>query len=433
MPETLTTLLIARGCFSALVTAFEVDAQDYAGALDASGSGGLSLLGALMQKSIKNRQSCIDAEIKAITKSLDVLIEKERVNDRDAIIADLHQFAPPLFKITRLSLQEIVTEIGADLSKIGETVAKRIPDDHKYADFRREGSVQRRFFKEIATNIYTRLLSPVDPAHALDRAIALDTHEKVSDTHDTLVDIQKMVAKLLARQENDGQLSAENPEFKNQLPETLATLSEFEGAQQQEAITALEEGDASKLEDALTERALKREQSGKADLKAAAKDWVHIGTLAYLDNTEKAHDTFNKAVSLDPENADGWNRLGHIRRRIGDLEGTKQAYETVLNLSEKSEDVMGQAIAYGNLGVLFYTRGDLDKAEEMHQKKSQNQRGTGPQRRYGHRLRQSRQPLSDPRRPRQGRGDVSKKSQNRRRTGPQRRYGQTIRQSWHPL
>ncbi len=52
--------------------------------------------------------------------------------------------------------------------------------------------------------------------------------------------------------------------------------------------------------------------------------------------------------------------------RTGDLDVAVLSMESLLSISAHNSE--GQAVAYGNLGVVYKTRGDLDKAEEMYLK-----------------------------------------------------------------
>ena len=47
---------------------------------------------------------------------------------------------------------------------------------------------------------------------------------------------------------------------------------------------------------------------------------------------------YAEVVKLDPEDPDGWNMLGLLRTRVGDLDGAIAAFERVLALSNKTKD-----------------------------------------------------------------------------------------------
>ena len=134
---------------------------------------------------------------------------------------------------------------------------------------------------------------------------------------------------------------------------------------------ALEELSRGKTDaaEALFEEILERKKAeGRASLKEAAAAARHIGALAYLHDTDKALSAYTEAVELDPDDSDGWNRFGHLRRRIGDLDGAVEAYERVLALGNRISNKSVIAVAYGNLGIVYKTRGDLAKAEEFYLK-----------------------------------------------------------------
>ncbi len=102
--------------------------------------------------------------------------------------------------------------------------------------------------------------------------------------------------------------------------------------------------------------------------KEAAAAARHLGALAYLNSPQEALVHYQKAVQLDPDNAEGWNQLGNLLRRTGELARAEEAFRKVLALAQAHQDKEKQAWAYGNLGLVYQTRGDLDKAEEMHRK-----------------------------------------------------------------
>ncbi|MCF8109128.1 MAG: tetratricopeptide repeat protein [Desulfohalobiaceae bacterium] len=46
---------------------------------------------------------------------------------------------------------------------------------------------------------------------------------------------------------------------------------------------------------------------------------MDIGNIAFLYDTQKALDAYEKAIELDSSNIAAWNRLGHVFRRLGRL------------------------------------------------------------------------------------------------------------------
>ena len=136
------------------------------------------------------------------------------------------------------------------------------------------------------------------------------------------------------------------------------------------ALAHLAKGETDAAESVFYEVKERRKKAGAGALKeAAAAAARHIGALAYLHDTDKAMAAYREAVDLDPENADGWNRLGNLLFRTGDLNGAERAYGRFLslgNLVDDDDEII--AIATSNLGNLYQTRGDLDRAEAMYRK-----------------------------------------------------------------
>ncbi|MCH8097360.1 MAG: tetratricopeptide repeat protein [Proteobacteria bacterium] len=131
------------------------------------------------------------------------------------------------------------------------------------------------------------------------------------------------------------------------------------------ALEQLSRGETDSAE-ALFEEILERKKvEGEASLKEAAAAAQHIGALAYLHDTDKALSAYTQAVELDPDDPDGWNMLGNLRHRVGDLDGAEEACERVLALGNRASDESLLAIAYGGLGIINTVRGDLAKAEEF--------------------------------------------------------------------
>lgn len=85
----------------------------------------------------------------------------------------------------------------------------------------------------------------------------------------------------------------------------------------------------------------------------AAEAARHLGALFFLHDTKKAINAYEQAVNLDPENPESWNELGHLRRRIGDLEGAKTAYQEILSISTIINNRFLEAAAHGNLGIIY--------------------------------------------------------------------------------
>ena len=137
----------------------------------------------------------------------------------------------------------------------------------------------------------------------------------------------------------------------------------------EDALRLIEEkGDSAAAENIFREIAEQKKKEGVAAHRETARALRNLGALAFLHDSEKALVAYNEAVQLDPDDADGWNQLGSLRYRTGQIDGAFEAFERVLSLGNAVKDKSLIAIATGNLGNLYKTRGDLKKAEEFYLK-----------------------------------------------------------------
>ncbi|MCW5205873.1 tetratricopeptide repeat protein [Desulfobulbus sp. F5] len=181
------------------------------------------------------------------------------------------------------------------------------------------------------------------------------------------VDANKLARELVGPLQ--GQLEAKDQQIKA-LTEAITALSKTgaPAASINAALQALQQGDTAQAQAIFAEVLRSKEAEGKQANKEAAAAAMHLGALAFMNNPKEALIAYQKAVELDPDNAEGWNQLGHLFHRTGELAQAEDAYRKVLALVETSKDRAWQAIAYGNLGIVYKTRGDLAQAEEMHSK-----------------------------------------------------------------
>ena len=199
-----------------------------------------------------------------------------------------------------------------------------------------------------------------------------DTYEVDPSVIDRL--IEQAALRVRAELERDAAFSAlatagkAADSLRKQLSEALEAL----------AAAALEPGATDTLENALAalqsgntevaERIFlvveRRASEGRKSLKEAAAAARHRGALAFLSDTGRALEAYRRAVEYDPKDPDGWNQLGQLHERTGDLPGAEHAYAQVGLLGEELGEKAWEAVALGNLGIIYQTRGDLEKAEE---------------------------------------------------------------------
>ncbi|GAB4182078.1 MAG: hypothetical protein Tsb002_02800 [Wenzhouxiangellaceae bacterium] len=152
------------------------------------------------------------------------------------------------------------------------------------------------------------------------------------------------------------------------LRETVSALAKIDGPGIEEALDQLAEGNTAAAEAIFADILEQNSRLGKTFNQEAAEAARHLGSLAFLHDTQKAIEAYQRAVELEPENAEGWNQLGHLQRRVGELDQAITSFLKVLELGETQDKRDWKAAAYGNLGSIYSTHGDLDEAEAMHQR-----------------------------------------------------------------
>jgi len=124
-------------------------------------------------------------------------------------------------------------------------------------------------------------------------------------------------------------------------------------------------GDVAKLQAVLIAEAGRQE----GQVKEAATDYVElcreIAAVAYLrGDIAEAESRLKVVLRFIPDDLDAINRTGHIHLLRGELGAALRSYTLIL---EKSGGDDGwRAIAYGNLGLIEETRGNLKAAEKYH-------------------------------------------------------------------
>ena len=172
-------------------------------------------------------------------------------------------------------------------------------------------------------------------------------------------ELAQQLAKYLPYQKD---LTAKDEVIKG-LQATIERLQEDTADElKQEALQALAEDDTEKAVELMERSAQIRTKKAEGLTWKASWDWIDIGSIAFLNDSHKALDAFQKATNLDPSNPVAWNGLGRIQFRLGNLVESRQAFEKTLELA--GNDKRHQSESYSNLGVIYKTYGELDKAEE---------------------------------------------------------------------
>ena len=204
----------------------------------------------------------------------------------------------------------------------------------------------------------------IAPVTANDRATI---NQHIGDTHHhglSVEDAMKLAEKLAAEKgEKDAQVI-------KSLQDTIQALAQqnTEKYDIQQAFDLLAQGNTAKAEEVFASIADEAKRKGKEANIKEAEALRHLGSLAFLHDTQKAFAAYQRSTELDPDNLDGWNNLGHLYRRIGELEKAENAYTTIQKLSLLQLNRAGEAAAYGNLGIVYRIRGDLERAIEYYEK-----------------------------------------------------------------
>ena len=127
----------------------------------------------------------------------------------------------------------------------------------------------------------------------------------------------------------------------------------------QEALDFLNLGETEKAKNIFELIALEQRQRAKnAQLKEATV-LRYIGSIDSSHNIPNALEAYKRSTELEIENIEGWNQLGRLYFIAGAFDDAEKAFLKVIDLS--GSDREAQAIAYGNLGVLYKARNEWDK------------------------------------------------------------------------
>jgi len=126
-----------------------------------------------------------------------------------------------------------------------------------------------------------------------------------------------------------------------------------------------------RLKQAIAEQSDARKEATRNEI-ALLEEIVAIN---YFTNGPEAVSALEKITMLSPDDANSWNRLGLLQKRLGnlvaktrgDLDGAVRYYEQSLSIETELGRKEGMATNYGNLGNVAQTRGDLDGAVRYHE------------------------------------------------------------------
>jgi tetratricopeptide (TPR) repeat protein len=96
--------------------------------------------------------------------------------------------------------------------------------------------------------------------------------------------------------------------------------------------------------------------------------------LKRIGMLKRAEEKFSEVIKVSEETgnnslvAAAYGNLGNVYQTHGDIGRAEEMYRKSLAINEELGLNEGMAIQYGNLGIVYQIRGDLDRAEEMHRK-----------------------------------------------------------------
>lgn len=179
-----------------------------------------------------------------------------------------------------------------------------------------------------------------------------------------------------------GEISEKDEEIKrlNEVIEALneqSTVTPSMRAEIEKALALIEKGDTEAAEKIFTEIKVGKINEGHQSFKEAAAAARHIGALLFSHDTQKALSAYREATELDPDHPDGWNNLGQLFYRIGDLASAEDSLQRVLALGNQVEDRTLIALATANLGNIAFGKGDFDAAEGFYRNALEIQEALG--------------------------------------------------------
>jgi tetratricopeptide (TPR) repeat protein len=91
-----------------------------------------------------------------------------------------------------------------------------------------------------------------------------------------------------------------------------------------------------------------------------------LSTPIFLSNRQEDLAAYHHAIEVNDYNIDSWNQLNNLLHLVSELDKKVADYQKTLASAQKDQNQQAIAIADGNLGVMYKTRADLDKAIEMY-------------------------------------------------------------------
>ena len=132
------------------------------------------------------------------------------------------------------------------------------------------------------------------------------------------------------------------------------------------ALDALAEGDTAKAEALFRDTLQRKAAEGAAANREAAEAARHLGTLAFLDDTEGALAAYRQAVALDPDDVWTWIFIGRLEARLGRLEAAEAAFTEARRRADAAGAERDVMAADNELGDVAMASGALPAAGDRY-------------------------------------------------------------------
>ncbi len=191
-----------------------------------------------------------------------------------------------------------------------------------------------------------------------------ETTELVADTRSTVASTDAKIDELLKLMRIQSALAGAefDPQSEELIRAAMEAILTSGDARRAAAREALNRGDVEAAATAIRRLAIEQSEVAGGAAQAAAENWKEVGALSAPRDPQAAADAYERALALDPENADARISLGSALYVMGDFAAAEVAYERVRASVDQSSFDYGWATQ--GLGLISLARGDVKKAEE---------------------------------------------------------------------
>lgn len=136
--------------------------------------------------------------------------------------------------------------------------------------------------------------------------------------------------------------------------------------EQKAVVNAITDFDSGNVDNAISgsEAMVSKDGTNIGALMILATSYAEKGNQVFDEKSygQKAIETANKVLAIDPKNSQAYNVIGYAYEIMGKFDGARENYDKAIELDPKS------AQAYSNKGHSYDLQGELDKASELYNK-----------------------------------------------------------------